>query len=48
MKEQEMTEKDWKRLKKELKHSILMLPILYITLQVYAYMIGEALIRYFK
>lgn len=43
-----LTPREIKRLKRELKHSILMLPILYITAQVYAYMIGEALVRYFK
>ena len=43
-----LTPREIKRLKRELKHSILMLPIVIVTMQVYGYMIGEALVRYFK
>lgn len=48
MNNEPLTPREIKRLKKELKHTILMLPILIVTAQVYAYMIGEALVRYFK
>ena len=44
----ELTKREKERLKRELKHSILMLPIVIATMQVYGYMIGEALVRYFK
>lgn len=48
MKNDPLTPREIKRLKRELKHTILMLPIMYITIQAYAYIIGEALVRYFK
>lgn len=43
-----LTPREKARLKKELKRTILMLPIMYVTMQIYGYMIGEALVRYFK
>lgn len=48
MKNDPLTPREIKRLKRELKRTILMLPLMYVTMQVYAYMIGEALVRYFK
>lgn len=48
MNDKPLTKREKARLKRELKHTILMLPVMYVTLQVYAYMIGEALVRYFK
>lgn len=43
-----LTPKEKARLKRELKRTALMLPIMYVTMQVYAYMISEAIIRYFN
>jgi hypothetical protein len=48
MNDKPLTKREKARLKRELTHTILMLPLLYITIQVYAYIIGEALVRYFK
>lgn len=48
MNDKPLTKREKARLKKELTRTILMLPIMYVTMQVYAYMIGEALVRYFK
>ena len=48
MNDKPLTKREKARLKKELKRTILMLPLMYVTMQVYAYMIGEALVRYFK
>ena len=48
MNDKPLTKREKARLKRELKRTILMLPLMYVTMQVYGYMIGEALVRYFK